>query len=355
MHTITYRPLGGLLQYYLAMGMDLAKLIERLPKAELHLHIEGTLEPELMMALAQRNQIDLPYSDVDEIRRAYEFSDLQSFLDIYYAGAAVLITEQDFYDLTWAYLERAASDNVRHVEIFFDPQTHTDRGVNFTTVIDGIHRALEDGAADLGITFRVIMCFLRHLSAADAMDTLAAALPHKSRIHAVGLDSSEMGHPPSKFVAVFDRARNEGFLTVAHAGEEGPPEYIWEALDLLKVKRIDHGVRAQEDVELVTRLVKENIPLTVCPLSNLKLRVFNTLEEHNLKELLQAGLCVTINSDDPAYFGGYIGENFLQSQRALNLSADDIYALAKNAFTASFLSNEDKVRYIAELDAIMDK
>ena len=333
--------------------MDLTNLIERIPKAELHLHIEGTLEPEMMLALAQRNQIDLPYANVDEIRRAYEFSDLQSFLDIYYAGAAVLITEQDFYDLTWAYLERAASDNVRHVEIFFDPQTHTDRGISFATVIDGIHAALQDGEAKLGISFRVIMCFLRHLSAADAMDTLAAALPHKKHIHAVGLDSSEAGHPPSKFVAVFDRARDEGFLTVAHAGEEGPPEYIWEALDLLKVERIDHGVRALEDTDLVSRLVDEQIPLTVCPLSNLKLRVFNTLEEHNLKTLLHAGLCVTINSDDPAYFGGYVGENFLQSQRALGLSAEDIYALAKNAFVASFLSDDDKRQCIEELDLAM--
>ncbi len=334
--------------------MDLAKLIERIPKAELHLHIEGTLEPELMLALARRNQIDLPYSDVDEIRRAYEFSDLQSFLDIYYAGAAVLITGQDFYDLTWAYLERAASDNVRHVEIFFDPQTHTDRGVSFDTVIDGIHRALQDGEAKLDISFGLIMCFLRHLSAAAAMATLEEALAHKNRICAVGLDSSEFGHPPAKFADVFDRARDEGFLTVAHAGEEGPPEYIWEALDVLKVERIDHGVRALEDAELVTRLVEDQVPLTVCPLSNIKLRVFNTLEEHNLKKLLRAGLCATINSDDPAYFGGYIGENFQQSQRALNLSADDIYALAKNAFTASFLRDEDKSRYMAELDVAME-
>jgi adenosine deaminase len=335
------------------MDVDLSKLIERIPKAELHLHIEGTLEPELMLALAQRNQIDLPYADVEEIRRAYEFSDLQSFLDIYYAGAAVLVTEQDFYDLTWAYLERAASDNVRHVEIFFDPQTHTDRGISFATVIDGIHRALQDGEAKLNITYRLIMCFLRHLSADDAMNTLEEALPHKSRIHAVGLDSSEVGHPPSKFVAAFDRAREKGFLTVAHAGEEGPPEYIWEALDLLKVERIDHGVRAIEDARLVARLVDEQIPLTVCPLSNLKLRVFNTLEEHNLKELLDAGLCVTINSDDPAYFGGYIGENFLRSQKALGLNTEDIYALAKNAFVASFMSDEDKRRHIEELDLAM--
>lgn len=306
-----------------------------------------------MMKLAQRNGIEIPYTSVDEIRRAYDFSDLQSFLDIYYAGAQVLIEEQDFYDLTWGYLERAATDNVRHVEIFFDPQTHTARGIDFPTVINGICRALQDGESRLGITFEVIMCFVRHLSAADAMATLEEALPHKNRIRAVGLDSSEVGHPPAKFAEVFDRARDEGFLTVAHAGEEGPPEYIWEALDLLKVERIDHGVRSLEDPALVERLAKERIPLTVCPLSNIKLRVFDTLEEHNLKKLLGAGLCVTINSDDPAYFGGYIGENFLQTQQALNLSADDIHVLAKNAFTASFLSDEGKNRHIAEIDQIM--
>ncbi len=330
--------------------MDLAPLIQRIPKAELHLHIEGTLEPELMMRLAQRNRIQLPYASVEDIRRAYDFSDLQSFLDIYYAGAQVLRTEEDFYDLTWAYLERAAQDNVRHVEIFFDPQTHTDRDVSFATVIDGIHDALQVGESNLGITFRLIMCFLRHLSASDAMATLEEAIPYKSQIHAVGLDSSEVGHPPSKFAGVFDRARDEGFLTVAHAGEEGPPAYIWEALDLLKVERIDHGVRCLEDPALVKRLVKEQIPLTVCPLSNLKLCVFDTLEEHNLKRLLDAGLCVTINSDDPAYFGGYIGENFLRSQQALGLDADDIYTLAKNAFTASFLNDAEKNRYIDELN-----
>ena len=333
--------------------MDLASLIQRIPKAELHLHIEGTLEPELMMKLAQRNRIKLPYASIDEIRRAYKFSNLQSFLDIYYAGAKVLRMEQDFYDLTWAYLERAAQDNVRHVEIFFDPQTHTGRDVSFAAAVDGIYGALQDGESNLGITFRLIMCFLRHLSASDAMATLGNALPYKSRIHAVGLDSSEVGNPPSKFVEVFDRARDEGFLTVAHAGEEGPPAYIWEALDLLKVKRIDHGVRCLEDPALVKRLAKEQIPLTVCPLSNLKLCVVDTLEEHNLKGLLEAGLCATINSDDPAYFGGYIGENFLRSTEALDLNADDIYILAKNAFTASFLSEKEKERYIAELDEAM--
>ena len=325
-------------------------LIRRLPKAELHLHIEGTLEPDLMLTLAERNRVELPYADVAEIRDAYNFSDLQSFLDIYYAGAQVLKEAQDFYDLTWAYLERAAQDNVRHVEIFFDPQTHTDRGIAFGTVFDGIHGALQDGETRLGISFRLIMCFLRHLDESDAMATLDQALAFKDRIHAVGLDSSEVGHPPSKFTRVFDRARNEGFLTVAHAGEEGPPEYIWEALDLLKVERIDHGVRCLEDPALVERLRAEQVPLTVCPLSNVKLRVFDTLEQHNLKEILKAGLCATINSDDPAYFGGYVGENFLQTQRALNLDEAEIGALARNAFTASFLGETEKRRHIAAVD-----
>jgi len=329
--------------------MDFAKLIKETPKAELHLHIEGTLEPELMMQLAKRNGIRIPYNSVEEIRRAYEFTDLQSFLDIYYAGAQVLITEQDFYDLTWAYLTRAAADNVRHVEIFFDPQTHTDRGIAFATVLEGIYGALEAGETQLGITFRLIMCFLRHLSADAAMQTLQSSLSYRDRIHAVGLDSSEVGHPPSKFVSVFDRARKEGYLTVAHAGEEGPPDYIWQALDLLKVERIDHGVRCLEDPALVERLVNEQIPLTVCPLSNIKLRVFDTLEDHNLKQLLDAGICATVNSDDPAYFGGYIGENLLRVQQALDLTADDIVNLAKNAFAASFLSNKDKRRHIAEI------
>ena len=333
--------------------MDLTTLIQRIPKAELHLHIEGTLEPELMMSLAQRNGVAIPYASVDEIRNAYEFSDLQSFLDIYYAGAQVLLEEQDFYDLTWAYLQRAAMDNVRHVEIFFDPQTHTERNIGFDTVINGIYRALRDGEANLSITFELIMCFLRHLSAADAMTTLEEAIPHKERIRAVGLDSSEVGHPPAKFVEVFDRARHESFLTVAHAGEEGPPEYIREALDLLKVQRIDHGVRSLEDPALVERLAAEQVPLTVCPLSNVKLRVFESLEDHNLKKLLDAGLCATINSDDPAYFGGYIGENFLQTQRALDLGVNEILTLARNSFAASFLSEKEKERYFAEIEQIV--
>lgn len=330
--------------------MTITDLIDRIPKAELHLHIEGTLEPELMMSLAERNGVALPYAGVDDIRRAYNFSNLQSFLDIYYAGAQVLKTVQDFHDLAWAYLERAAQDNVRHVEIFFDPQTHTERGVSFATVIEGLQGALEEGEARLGISYKLIMCFLRHLSAGDAMATLDEALSWKHRIHGVGLDSSELGHPPSKFVDVFDRAREEGFLCVAHAGEEGPPAYIHEALDLLKVRRIDHGVRCLEDPALVERLAAEQIPLTVCPLSNVKLRVFDSLPDHNLKQLLQAGLCATINSDDPAYFGGYIGENFRQCQSALDLDEDDIHDLARNSFTASFLSDEEKRRHIAELD-----
>lgn len=332
--------------------MNLTELIDRIPKAELHLHIEGTLEPELMMELANRNSIALPFADVDEIRRAYEFTDLQSFLDIYYAGAQVLIEEQDFYDLTRAYLERVAKDNVRHVEIFFDPQTHTDRAIDFDVVINGIHSALQDGETDFGISFQLIMCFLRHLSAEAAMTTLEHALPHRDRIAAVGLDSSEVGHPPSKFKDVFDRARSEGFLTVAHAGEEGPPEYIREALDLLHVRRIDHGVRCLEDPELVARLVAERVPLTVCPLSNIKLRVFDNLAEHNLKELMDAGICVTVNSDDPAYFGGYIGENLVKSAEALHLVADDVRTLCKNAFEASFLSDAEKARRIAEIDRL---
>jgi len=332
---------------------NLTEFIHALPKAELHLHIEGTLEPELMFELARRNNLPLRWSTIDELRRAYQFHNLQSFLDIYYEGAQVLLYEQDFYDLTWAYLDRVAKQNVCHVEIFFDPQTHTDRDVGFDTVIQGIHRALRDGQALLGISARLIMCFLRHLSADAAMRTLEQALPYKSWITAVGLDSSEAGHPPEKFVDVFDRARREGFLTVAHAGEEGPPEYIWQALDLLKVSRIDHGVRCPEDARLVERLSNEQVPLTVCPLSNVKLRVFESLDRHNLKRLLDEGLCATINSDDPAYFGGYIEENFLETQRALGLSLEDIHTLAKNAFNASFLDPREKDQYLHKVDRIV--
>ncbi len=325
--------------------------IRHLPKAELHLHIEGTLEPELMFELAKRNAVTLRFGSIEEVRAAYQFTDLQSFLDIYYEGAQVLLHEQDFYDLTWAYLERVQAQHVRHVEIFFDPQTHTDRGVPLETVVTGIHRALDDGERKLGISHQLIMCFLRHLSAEAAMATLEQALPFRDWIIGVGLDSSEVGHPPEKFVTVFARARAEGFLTVAHAGEEGPPEYVWQALDQLKVKRIDHGVRSIEDAALVERLMADAIPLTVCPLSNVKLCVYDTMEHHRLKELLDAGLCVTVNSDDPAYFGGYVNENFLAAHQALGLSKRELYRLARNSFEAAFLDDGPKETLIAELDA----
>ncbi len=323
-----------------------------LPKAELHLHIEGTLEPELMFRLAQRNGVELPYPDVDAVRAAYVFDDLQSFLDIYYAGCRVLVTEQDFYDLTMAYLERAAAQGVRHAEIFFDPQTHTERDVEFATVIGGISRALDDGERDLGISSRLIMCFLRDLSAESAMATLDHAAPFRDRITAVGLDSAEVGNPPSKFRAVFDRARAEGYLTVAHAGEEGPPSYMWEALDLLGVSRIDHGVRCEEDDELVARLVDEGIPLTVCPLSNVKLRVHDTLADHNLADMLRRGLLVTVNSDDPAYFGGYVGDNYREAREALELTDAEVLQLARNSFTASFLGEGEQAVHLASIDAL---
>jgi len=329
--------------------MNLDKLIRELPKAELHLHIEGTLEPELMFEIAERNSVPLRFNSIDEVRAAYQFDDLQAFLDIYYEGARVLQQEQDFYDLTWAYLTRAHKENVRHVEIFFDPQTHTDRGILFETVVSGIHKALEEAGPKLGISSRLILCFLRHLPETQAFHTLEQALPYKDWITAVGLDSSEQDRPPSLFERVFQKAREEGFLTVAHAGEEGPPGYIREALDLLQVKRIDHGVRCLEDAKLVQRLVAEQIPLTVCPLSNLKLRVFDTLEQHNLKQLLDSGLCVMINSDDPAYFGGYLEENYMACRLALDLSRDDLVKLAENSFQASFLSANEKAGYIGEI------
>ena len=329
--------------------------LTQLPKAELHIHIEGSLEPELMFKIAQRNGISLPYSSIDEIKAAYQFENLQSFLDIYYASANVLRTAEDFYDLTWCYLEKIATQNVRHTEIFFDPQTHTDRGIEFATVIKGIDQALQDGKSQLGISSHLILCFLRHLSAESAMQTLEQAIAYKDKIIAVGLDSSELGHPPSKFQAVFDRARDEGFLAVAHAGEEGPANYIWEAINLLKVSRIDHGVRCIEDETLVEFLAKNRIPLTVCPLSNLKLCVFKTMQEHTLKQLLNRGLCITINSDDPAYFGGYLTENFQASQEGLGLTKLELYQLAKNSFEASFLSPTEKEKFYQELEAFMDQ
>ncbi len=331
---------------------DLDNLVHEIPKAELHLHIEGTLEPELMFQLARRNRVSLPYDSVEAVRRAYVFRDLQSFLDIYYAACSVLRQEQDFYDLAWAYLQRATAQNVRRAEIFFDPQTHTDRGVPLETVIGGLHRALQDGQSRLGISAGLILCFLRHLSAESASATLREALPYRHAILAVGLDSSEVGHPPAKFRAVFEQALEDGLRTVAHAGEEGPPGYVWQALDLLHVSRIDHGVRSLEDPELVERLAGERVPLTVCPLSNVKLRVFPTLERHTLKQMLAQGLCATVNSDDPAYFGGYVEENFQAAGAALHLSADDVITLARNSFEASFLSADDKLRHLQRIDAL---
>jgi adenosine deaminase len=322
-------------------------LLQRMPKAELHIHIEGSLEPELIFELAQRNGVKLAYESVDSLRKAYAFDNLQSFLDIYYAGASVLLKEQDFYDMTMAYLHRAAQDNVRHAEIFFDPQTHTARGVPFQTVVDGIWRACQDGP----ISATLIMCFLRHLSEDDALATLEEALPYRDKIIGVGLDSSEVGHPPEKFTRVFERCRQLGLHLVAHAGEEGPPAYIETALDLLNVERIDHGVRCLEDALLTARLVREQIALTVCPLSNIKLRVFGDMGEHNLLALLDAGLAATVNSDDPAYFGGYMNANFIAAFDALPLTAAHAHQLARNSFTASFLEPEAKRAFIDELDA----
>lgn len=324
--------------------------IQGLPRAELHLHIEGTLEPEMLFELAQRNGIELPYKSVSEVKDAYNFEDLQSFLDIYYQGSEVLIKEQDFYDLTWAYLQKAASQNVRHTEIFFDPQSHTSRGINFKTVYQGIYKALQDGEAKLGVSSQLILSFLRDRPAESAMATLEEALPYKDTIVAVGLDSAEKGNPPSKFKAVFDRARAEDFLTVAHAGEEGPPEYIWEAIKLLAVSRIDHGVRSVEDPNLLDYLAEKQIPLTVCPLSNVELNVFDSMADHTLKQLLHRGLCATVNSDDPSYFGGYVTENYQAAQSALDLSKQELYQLAKNSFEASFLSPERRQSLIVELN-----
>ena len=332
--------------------MNAIELIQALPKAELHVHIEGTFEPELMFAIAQRNQIQIPYQSVEEVKQAYNFHNLQSFLDIYYAGANVLVHEQDFYDLAWAYFEKCAEDKVVHTEMFFDPQTHTERGVEFATVIAGLKRACQDAQQKLGISSQLIMCFLRHLSEEKAFETLEQALPFKNDIIAVGLDSSEVGHPPAKFERVFAKAREEGFLIVAHAGEEGPPEYVWEALDLLKVNRIDHGVRSEEDKQLMARLIAEKMPLTVCPLSNLKLCVVNDMKEHNIRRLLQQGVHVTVNSDDPSYFGGYMNDNFIAIQQALDLSNEELKQLAINSFEASFISDQEKQKWIAEIKKI---
>lgn len=324
--------------------------IKNIPKAELHLHIEGTLEPETMFRMALRNNIKLPYSSVEEVREAYAFSNLQSFLDIYYTGAEVLINEIDFYELTLEYIERINRDNVRHTEIFFDPQTHTNRGIPFKTVINGIKRALDDAQSKYNISSRIIMCFLKHLTEKDAIETLQQSIPYKKWIYGVGLDSSELGNPPEKFKTVFDLAINKGFITVSHAGEEGPASYIWDSIKLLHISRVDHGVRCVDDEILLEYLKKTQIPLTVCPLSNIKLCVFKEMKDHNIKRLLDYGLCVTVNSDDPAYFGGYLNQNYIDLWSSLNLTKDDIIRLAKNSFTASFLPFEDKQKHYNEID-----
>jgi adenine deaminase len=331
----------------------LPALLRRMPKAELHIHIEGSLEPELIFKLAQRNGVTLPYPGIEALRAAYAFTDLQSFLDIYYAGASVLLKEEDFFDMAWAYLEKAAADNVVHTEIFFDPQTHTARGVPFETVIKGLNHAVHRAHTGLGVSAKLILCFLRHLSEEEALATLEAALPWRHHFIGVGLDSSEVGHPPSKFERVFARCRALGLHVVAHAGEEGPPAYIHEALDLLGSERIDHGVRCLEDPALVERLADERIPLTVCPLSNVKLCVFPTMADHNLPALLDAGLCAMVNSDDPAYFGGYLNQNFVELFAALpQLNARHAYQLARNSFEASFVPVEQKRVWVGQLDAV---
>lgn len=326
-----------------------------IPKAELHVHIEGALEPELAFAIASRNNISLPFKSPEQLRKAYNFNNLQSFLDLYYAVSRILQDENDFYDVAMAYLKRAHLETVRHAEIFFDPQAHTQRGVPFKTVLRGIRRASIDAENEFGISTKLIMCFLRDLSTESALEALAQALIFKDSIVGVGLDSSEIGNPPEKFKAVFDKARRQGFLTVAHAGEEGPSEYIWQALEALKVSRIDHGIRCIEDPKLVRKLQSEGIPLTVCPLSNVKLGIFDTIREHNLKKLLDLGLCVTVNSDDPGYFGGYILENYIAVTQGLNLDKNDLYQIAKNSFDASFLTQEEKRKFVAELDNYMSE
>jgi adenosine deaminase len=333
--------------------MTLAEFIRGLPKAELHLHLEGSLEPELMFELAKRNGVEIPFGSVEEVRAAYSFSNLQDFLDIYYQGARVLLTEQDFHDLTLAYMKRAHADGVVHAEVFFDPQTHTDRDVPMATVVNGIARALDEAEAQLGMSSRLILCFLRHLPEEAAFETLEQAEPFLHRIHGVGLDSSETGFPPALFERVFARARELGLHVMAHAGEEGPPAYVYEALDLLKVERIDHGNRALEDQALTQRLVREGMTLTVCPLSNLKLCVVDDLKQHPLKRMLDLGLKATVNSDDPAYFGGYVGQNFVETAEAVGLTRGECVQLARNSFEGSFLPDAAKAWRLAEIDAFV--
>jgi len=329
--------------------MNLLEFIKKTPKAELHLHIEGTLEPELMFTLAKRNNIQISFKNIDDVKKAYNFSNLDSFLKIYYEGAKVLIEEQDFFDLTWAYVLKCKEDNIVHTEIFFDPQTHTDRGINFDTVINGIYKALQKAEKEFGLSFKIIMCFLRHLDEEEGFKILDQAIGHKDKIFGVGLDSSETGNPPSKFKKLFKKAVENNFITVAHAGEEGPPEYMWEALNLLNVKRIDHGVQCLKDEKLVQELSKSQIPLTVCPLSNIKLRVFNKLEDHNLKKMLDKRLLVMVNSDDPAYFGGYLNKNLTEIQEALNLSHNEVKTLLVNSFKSSFLNEAKKKEWISKI------
>ena len=330
--------------------MNITEYIKKIPKAELHLHIEGTFEPELMFEIAQRNKVEIPYQSVEEVKKAYQFSCLQDFLDIYYAGASVLLYEKDFYDLTMAYFKHCAEENVVHTEIMFDPQTHTKRGISFETVINGIQKAREDAKEKYGISSLLIMSYLRHLSEEDAFETLEQSLPYKHLIKAVGLDSSEKGNPPSKFQKVFEVSIKEGYVPVAHAGEEGPAEYIWEALDLLKISRIDHGNNCLTDEVLVKRLVDEKIALTVCPLSNLELKVVDDLKDHPLKKMLNLGLKATVNSDDPAYFGGYMNANFLQTAEALDLTKEDVKTLVKNSFEYSLLSDDEKQKYLIQVE-----
>ena len=335
----------------MTQSQSLDAYIDGLPKAELHLHIEGSLEPELMFELARRNDVSIPFDSVEAVRAAYDFSNLQDFLDIYYAGAAVLLTRRDFEDLAFAYFRRAAADNVRHAEIFFDPQTHTDRGVAMETVIEGLWDGMVRAESELGVTSKLILCFLRHLDEAAAFDTLEAAIPFLDRIAGVGLDSSEVGHPPSKFARVFARAGELGLKRVAHAGEEGPPAYVHEALDLLRIDRMDHGNRSMEDEGLITRLADEQMTLTVCPLSNLKLCVVKDLKDHPVPEMLRRGLHVTLNSDDPAYFGGYVHANYKQLAAAVGLTREQVTQIARNSFEGSFLSESEKARHLAKIDA----
>ena len=329
--------------------MSIVEFIKKKPKAELHLHIEGTLEPDHMFMLAKRNNIQIPFNNISDVKKAYNFSNLKSFLKIYYEGSKVLVKEQDFFDLTWAYVLKCKEDNVVHAEVFFDPQTHVYRGISFDTVISGIYRALKKANKEFGLSFKIIMCFLRHLDQESGLEILNQALAHKDKIFGVGLDSSETGNPPRKFEKLFKKAIEKDFITVAHAGEEGPPEYIWEALNLLNVKRIDHGAQCLHDEKLVKKLCNNQIPLTVCPLSNIKLRVFKKLEEHNLKKMLDKKLIVTVNSDDPAYFGGYVNKNLIEIQAALNLSTNEVKTLLINSFKSSFLKEEEKKEWISKI------